>query len=87
MDGADREEIKRHMTVLAEQFRGEVRPIAEAVVGLTQRVDALERKMEREFEETRAMIKFSYAELDRRLSSLESSFATLESRVNRLEPH
>ena len=87
MNDDEREEIKRHMNVLAEQFWGEVRPIAEAVVGLSQRIDSLERNIEREFEETRAMIKFSYAELDRRLSMLEANFSALEARVNRLDRH
>jgi uncharacterized protein involved in exopolysaccharide biosynthesis len=87
MDESERDEIKRHMTLLVEQMRAEVRPIAEAVVGLSEKVENLERRMEREFEETRAMIKFSYAELERRISTLESSFANLESRITRLEPH
>lgn len=48
--------------------------------------------MERGFNETQAMIKFSHAELDRRLRTLEDSQRTLEegladlqSRVDRLE--
>jgi hypothetical protein len=55
MDDSERDEIKQHMNVLAEQFRSEVRPVAEAVLGLGQRMEALERRIQAEFEETRAM--------------------------------
>ena len=41
--------------------------------------------MDRGFAETQAMIKFSHAELDRRISKLEQAFADLQSRVERLE--
>ncbi len=41
--------------------------------------------MERGFAETQAMIKFSHAELDRRVSKLEQSFADLQARIERLE--
>lgn len=41
--------------------------------------------MERGFVETQAMIKFSHAELDRRVRALESGLADLQARVDRLE--
>ena len=42
--------------------------------------------LNQQFEETRRHFgKFSYAELDRRISRLESSTADLEARVTRLE--
>jgi uncharacterized protein YceH (UPF0502 family) len=41
--------------------------------------------MRTEFAETRAMIRFSYAELDNRVRRLEQSVASLESRVERIE--
>jgi hypothetical protein len=41
--------------------------------------------MRRGFADTQAMIKFSHAELDGRLRSLEQAFADLQARVERLE--
>jgi uncharacterized protein YceH (UPF0502 family) len=38
-----------------------------------------------QFVETRAMIKLSYSELDRRVTKLEDSVVRLEARVERLE--
>jgi hypothetical protein len=45
----------------------------------------LDEKIDRGFAETQAMIKFSHAELDRRLLKLEHAFADLQARVERLE--
>jgi hypothetical protein len=52
-----------------------------------ERMTSLEEKMERGFDEVKAMIKFSYAELDRRVMSLETGLAKLETRVLKLEVH
>ena len=41
--------------------------------------------MERGFDEVKAMIKFSYAELDGESSSLEAGLARLEVRVQKVE--
>ncbi len=56
------------------------------------RMDHLETKLDgfivetrTNFEEVRAAIKFSYAELDRRVSHLESTIASIDARVSRLE--
>lgn len=83
------EEVKRHFNVVAEQLGGQIRLVAEGVSGLDARIDreirALREEMRSEFEETRAMIRLSYAELDQRIRRLEDGFATLETRVGRLE--
>lgn len=55
---------------------------------LGRKIADLEERMERGFEETQAMIKFSHAELDRRVRSLEAleeTVADLQARVERLE--
>jgi hypothetical protein len=41
--------------------------------------------MRRGFGDTQAMIKFSNAELDRRIRTLEEGFADLQARVEQLE--
>ena len=43
------------------------------------------QKVKEEFAETRAAIRFSYAQLDRRLQELEGNYASLNERVARLE--
>lgn len=55
------------------------------MTSLIRKIDDLEERMERGFVETQAMIKFSHAELDRRVRALESGLADLQARVDRLE--
>ena len=92
-------ETRRHMGVLVEAVRDDVRQVAEAVAnvnqrldgvdqrldGVEQRLDRFEEKMEAGFTETRAAIHFSYAQVDRRIQELESNYAALSERVGRLE--
>ncbi len=52
---------------------------------IESRLSSVEDRLERGFAETQAMIKFSYAELDRRVSALEGVVADLASRVQKLE--
>lgn len=85
MDSAEVTEIKRHFNVVAEKLEGRIQLVAEGLAGLDEKVDRLEKRMDEQFEETRAMIRLSYGELDRRLRSLEAGHASLESRVQRLE--
>jgi uncharacterized small protein (DUF1192 family) len=72
------DEVKRHMDVVAEGIRGDVRQVAEGMLTLRGEQQREFQRVWHEFDETKAMIKFSHAELDRRI-------ATLEGRVERLE--
>jgi chromosome segregation ATPase len=89
MDSADIAEIKRHFGVVAEGLESRIQQLADGLAHLDEKVerrfDALETRMNEQFEETRAMIRLSYAELDRRLRALEDGYSNLESRVERLE--
>jgi hypothetical protein len=89
MEASDVSEIKRHFNVVAEGLEKKIQLVAEGVALLDEKVDrritALEEKMERGFDEVKAMIKFSYAELDRRVTSLEAGLAKLEVRIQNLE--
>jgi len=60
-------ETRRHMDVVAEGLRAEIRLVAEGVVMVDSKVDRLRDDMTAEFAETRSMIRFSYDQLDRRL--------------------
>jgi hypothetical protein len=73
MDSADFAELKRHFGVAIEQVRSEIRLVAEGVSAGRTEVDAFRDEVRTEFEEVRAMIRLSYAELDRRLRTLEGT--------------
>jgi chromosome segregation ATPase len=60
-------ETRRHMDVVAEGLRAEIRLVAEGVVMVDSKVDRLRGDMTAEFAETRSMIRFAYDQLDRRL--------------------
>lgn len=93
---ANTAELRRHFDVALEANRHEIRLIAEKVTRLDEKLDEtsarLEQKIEQTAAETQAMIKFSHAELDRRMRSLEESqraleesLSDLQTRVERLE--
>jgi hypothetical protein len=68
---ASSEEIRRHFDVVVEGLRDHVRLAIDAAVASGDKVDRLAGTMREEFAEVRSMIRFSYAELDRRLRALE----------------
>lgn len=82
-------DTRRHFDVVAERVEKKVQLIAEAVAQLDEKLDrtsdGLEERIDRGFAETQAMIKFSHAELDRRVRALEDGLADLQARVERLE--
>lgn len=92
MTSVEVEEIKRHFVVVAEGIEKKIQLVAEAVAELNEKVErelgSLREETNRGFVETQSMIKFSYAELDRRVTTLESSFSRmerLEARIQKLE--
>lgn len=89
MDRETIEEIKRHFGVLTEGVRADVRAVAEGQQALREEfirgVQDFRQEVRTEFQEVKAMIKFSYAELDRRVRTLEHEVVDLRSRVERIE--
>lgn len=79
------EETKRYMGVLSEDLRYKIDLVVEGHQLLNQKIDNLSQETKEGIRETQAMIKFSYAELDRRISTVESEVTSLRSRVERLE--
>jgi len=89
-------ENRRFFELATEGLRHEIHLVAE---GVSDTREALSREtadvrdvMRRGFAETQAMIKFSHAELDRRVSALEESqrtvdqtLADMQARLERLE--
>jgi len=79
------EENKRYFGVVAEGLRTEIQQVAEGHQVIHNEIQAFRREVTEEFKEVRALIKFSYAELDQRIRILESSVQTLGTRLDRLE--
>lgn len=82
-------ETRRHFDVIAEGLRSDIRLVAEGVAAMTSAMTAgmqeFRSEVKDEFTEVRSMIRLSYAELDRRLQTVERALVTLEERVQRLE--
>jgi uncharacterized protein YceH (UPF0502 family) len=83
------EDTRRHFDVSSEATRHEIRLVAEGLVNLGERVSReigrLDEKMDQGFANTQAMIRFSHAELDKRVRTMEDEISDLRSRVDRLE--
>ena len=85
MDDQTVEEIKRHFGIVAEGVRGDIRALAEGQLEIRREMGVFRADVSREFEETRALIRLSYGELDRRVKGLETEVADLRTRLERLE--
>lgn len=83
------DENRRHFDVVAEQMAGQVQLVAEGVSALAERLDRVEQNLREEIlrsqRELSAMVRFSYAELDRKVQTLEHRYLDLEERLRRLE--
>lgn len=86
------DDLHRHFDVVAEGLEGQVRQVAEGVVLVGERLERVAGEQQaarvesgREFAEIRAMIKLSYVEIDRRLTTLEGVVTNPARRVEVLE--
>lgn len=81
--------VRQHFDVSTEAVRHEVQLIAEGVAQLGERVSReigrLDEKVDRGFADTQAMIRFSHAELEKRVRALEDAYTDIRSRLDRLE--
>ena len=85
MDHEAVEEIKRHFGIVVEDLRSDSRALAEGQAEIRREIGAFRADVAQEFEETRALIRLSYGELDRRVKSLETEVADLRTRLERVE--
>ena len=76
MDGLDRK---------VEGLDRKVEGLDRKVEGLDKKVDKFRKENAEEHREILSAIKFSYAELNHRIVTLENKFTDVEKRVNRLE--
>jgi len=84
-----KEEIIHQFHVISEDVISQVKLVAEGVMNLdekfTREVTGFREESEHTHQEMMAMIKFSYAELERRLSALEGEVQELKHRVDQIE--
>lgn len=83
--GEFREDIIHRFHVISEDLISKVQLVAEGVANLNEKLDRHADENKREHNDILAAIKFSYAELDRRITSLETEMQDLRRRVDRLE--
>jgi hypothetical protein len=84
MDRETVDEIKRHFGVVAEELRSDIRAVAKGQSEMRREMDAFRAELAREFEETRALLRLSYGELDRRVTGLETEVADPRARLERV---
>ena len=84
-----KEEIVHQFHVISEDVISQVKQVSEGVANVDEKLDRTRQELKAEIQETRqevlAAIKFSYAELDKRLTYLENEFLELKRRVEKIE--
>jgi predicted RNase H-like nuclease (RuvC/YqgF family) len=80
-----REDIIHRFHVISEDVISKVQLVAEGVANLNEKLDRHIDENKREHKEILAAIKFSYAELDKRITVLETEMQDLKRRVDTLE--
>ena len=71
--------------VIAEGLIDHIKLLAEGHTGIINRLDRTEKENERQHLETRALVKLSFAELDRRFSDLESQMLQMQEWKKKVE--
>jgi len=84
-----REDIIHRFHVISEDVISKVQLVAEGVASVNEKLDRAREELKTEIQETRrevlAAVKFSYAELDRRITVLEAEMEDLKRRMDRIE--
>ena len=73
-----KEEIIHEFHIISEGLIDQIKLLAEGHSGIIDRLDRMEKENERQHVETRALVKISFSELDRRVSDLESQMKDLQ---------
>ena len=85
MDQESVEEIKRHFGIVVEGLHDRIGAVAEGQGAHREELQSFRGDVAHEFEETRALIRLSYGELDRRVRTLETEMADIRERLDRVE--
>lgn len=86
-DMEDRVLHQFHIT--AEALRDDIKLVAEGVVNLNEKFDReisqFKKEVSHSHDELKVMIKFSYSELDRRITTLEIELENVKHRIEKIE--
>jgi len=83
--GEFREEVIHQFHIISEDVISKVQLVAEGVANLNEKLDRHADENRKDHMETIAAIKFSYAELDRRITNLEAEMGDLKRRIDKVE--
>ena len=73
-----KDEIIHQCHIISEGLMDQIKLLAEGHSGIIQRLDRIEEENKHEHLETRALIKISFSQLDRRISDLESQMKEVQ---------
>jgi chromosome segregation ATPase len=62
----------RHTQVMVEGLRGEIQMLGEGVMAADEKLQFFRAEVKQEFDDTRSLMRSAYAQVDRRVHSLES---------------
>ncbi len=79
------ERVVNQFHIISEKLMDHIKLLAKGHVGIVERLDRMEKENERQHLETRALIKLSFSELDRRLSDLESQMKEMREWKKQIE--
>ncbi len=80
-----KEEMIHQFHIISENVISQVKLVAEGVMNLDGKFTREMANLRKNDEEIMAMLKFSYAELDRRISTLETEVQELKRRIDQIE--
>jgi uncharacterized small protein (DUF1192 family) len=80
-----KEDIIHRFHIISEDVISKVKLVAEGVASLNEKLDRHIDDDKREHKDILAAIKFSYAELDRRITTLEAEMEDLKRRMDKIE--
>ena len=80
-----KEDIIQQFHIISEGLIDQIKLLSEGHTGIIDRLDRIEKDSEHQHSETRALIKLSFSEMDKRLSDLESQVKDLQEWKKRVE--
>jgi hypothetical protein len=73
-----KDEIIHQFHIISEGLIDQIKLLAEGNSGIIQRLDRIDEENKHEHSETRALMKISFSQLDRRISDLESQMKDVQ---------
>ena len=72
------ERVVDQFHIISEGLVDQIKLLAEGHAGIIERLNLMEKENERQHLETRSLVKLSFAEMDRRLSDLETQMKEMQ---------